>query len=393
MRRFALAAVLVVIGTAGSVAHGEAAGNPTWTVQTTPTPNVPAEGGELVGVSCPSSSDCVAVGWDVAFPLSETWNGAKWIVRPISAPPGALGGQLQAVSCPTMSMSGCITVGAYTQAGTGNGATLAERWTGGHWVIQPMPATAGGTDGNAILSGIDCLKTNDCTAVGTDGFANSGQSAGLVEQWNGSTWAVVPSPTLPGFNWTILNSVSCSSRTACVAVGSTLDLTSNNQTALAEGWNGAQWTMLTLPVPAGATESDLGSVSCAPASGCVAVGTATIAGTDIQSLAEGWDGSQWTIEPMPSLNAPELNGVSCPAPGECTAVGSYNTSSNNTAGEPLAEAWNGTAWSVESAPLPKGRTVAWLWGASCVSTISCEAVGFSLDKDVRWHTLAEGATG
>jgi len=51
MRRFALAAVLVVIGivaSVASVARGEAAGSPTWTLQTTPTPNVPAEGGNVV---------------------------------------------------------------------------------------------------------------------------------------------------------------------------------------------------------------------------------------------------------------------------------------------------------------------------------------------------------
>jgi hypothetical protein len=392
MRRFAFAAMLVAIGTVASIGRAEAAGSPPWTLQTTPTPNVPAEGGQLASISCPSTSDCVAVGYDVRSALSETWNGVKWIVRPVSLPAGTASGSLQSISCPSTSMSGCTTVGDYIPP-SGNEAALAERWTSGHWVIQPTPATAGGGDGTALLSGVDCLKASDCIAVGTDGFANSGQSSGLVEQWNGSTWTVVPSPALPGFNWTILNSVSCSSPTACVAVGSTLDLTSDDQTAIAEGWNGAQWTMLTLPVPAGATQSDLGSVSCAATSGCVAVGAATVAGTDIESLAEGWDGSQWTLEPMPSLITPELEGVSCPAPGECTAVGSYDTSSNDIGGEPLAEAWNGTAWSVEATPLPKGRTVAWFWGASCVSTISCEAVGFSMDNEGNDHTLAEGATG
>jgi hypothetical protein len=127
-----------------------------------------------------------------------------------------------------------------------------------------------------------------------------------------------------------------------------------------------------------------------PASGCVAVGAATIAGTDVQSLAEGWDGSQWTIEPTPTLSAPELNAVSCPAADECTAVGSYDTSGDT--GDPLAEAWNGTAWSVESTPSPKGRPLVSLDGASCVSPLSCEAVGFSQDKDAHEHTLAEGAT-
>ena len=201
---------------------------------------------------------------------------------------------------------------------------------------------------------------------------------------------IVTSPYPSGSFWSVLNGVSCSSRTACVAVGYSLDL-SNNQSLLAEGWNGVQWTILTPPEPAGATQSSFAGVSCAPASGCVAVGAATIAGTDVQSLAEGWDGSQWTIEPTPTVTAPELNAVSCPAAGECQAVGSYDTSGDT--GDPLAEAWNGTAWSVESTPSPKGRALVSFEGASCVSAVSCEAVGFSQDKDAHEHTLAEGAAG
>jgi hypothetical protein len=33
-----------------------------------------------------------------------------------------------------------------------------------------------------------------------------------------------------------------------------------------------------------------------------------------------------------------------------------------------------------------------LEGASCMSAVSCEAVGYSQDKDAHEHTLAEGAT-
>ncbi len=242
-------------------------------------------------------------------------------------------------------MSGCTAVGADTEAGTGNEATLAERWTSGHWVIQSTPPTIGGTSGTAIFLAVDCLKAADCVAVGTDGFANSGQSATLAEQWNGRSWSVVPSPTPSGFAWSVLEGVSCSSSTSCIAVGYSQPSSGGGDFSLAEGWNGIAWTMLTVPEPAGATQSGLTSVSCVPSAGCVAVGEATIAGTTVQSLAEGWDGSQWTIESMPSLNAPELNGVSCPAAGDCTAVGSIGTSGDT--GEPLAEAWNGTAWTVE----------------------------------------------
>jgi hypothetical protein len=381
MRRLALAAMLLVIGAVAGATHGEAAGSSTWILQATPTPNVTTGGGLLVGVSCPSTTDCVAVGYDGAAPLSEMWNGSKWTVHPVSVPAGSLRTQLQGVSCPSTTTVGCTAVGSYLS--TAGSVTLAERWSKGHWVIQPTPTSVTGASG-PVLFGIDCLVASNCTAVG-----RSGVNETLVEQWNGVSWALVTSPIPSGSSWSQLNGVSCSSRTACVAVGYALD-SSGNEFMLAEGWDGGQWTILAPPEPDGATQSSLASVSCAPAAGCVAVGIATIAGADIESLAEGWDGSQWTIEPTPSLSTPELNGVSCPAPGNCTAVGSYDTSGST--GFPLAEAWNGTVWTVESTQNPSGRTLAWLRSASCVSTTTCEAVGFSRDKPGHFHTLAESAT-
>jgi hypothetical protein len=388
MRRFAFAAVLVAIGTVASVGRSEAAGSSTWTLQPTPTPNVTMGGGELLGVSCPSLTDCVAVGEDLAVPLSETWNGAKWTVRAVSVPAGDGPGTLQGVSCPSTSRSGCTAVGSYIDS-SGNDATLAERWSNGHWVVQPTPSPGGTASGGPTLLAVDCIKAASCMAVGTYEPVNSGANAPLAEEWNGVSWVVVASASPPGSTWSVLNGVSCSSRIACIAVGYSVD-SSGNQFILAEGWDGRQWTILTIPEPAGATQSSLASVSCTSASGCVAVGAATIASTDVQSLAEGWDGNHWTVQPTPSLSAPELYGVSCPAPGECMAVGSYQTSGGNEV--TLAEVWNGTAWSVESTPSPIGRTMARLVGAACVSAVSCEAVGFSQDKAADFHTLAEGAT-
>jgi hypothetical protein len=60
-----------------------------------------------------------------------------------------------------------------------------------------------------------------------------------VEKWNGTSWVIVTSPSPSGSFWSVLNGVSCSSRTACIAVGYSLD-GSNNQSMLAEAWNGVQ---------------------------------------------------------------------------------------------------------------------------------------------------------
>ena len=167
MRRFAFASVLVAIGTVASVGHGQAAGSLTWTIQATPTPDVAADGGALLSISCASTTVCVAVGADFAAPFSETWNRSKWIVRPVSVPAGADGGrgELQGVSCPSTSLSGCTAVGGYEDT-SGDDETLAERWSKGHWVIQPTPSPGIPEQPGPTLLGVDCLTASDCTAVG-----------------------------------------------------------------------------------------------------------------------------------------------------------------------------------------------------------------------------------
>jgi hypothetical protein len=47
-------------------------------------------------------------------------------------------------------------------------------------------------------------------------------------------------------------------------------------------------------------------------------------------LADAWDGTSWTIQPTPRLAgsvSSVLSGVSCPAAGACTAAGSYTNRS------------------------------------------------------------------
>ena len=76
-------------------------------------------------------------------------------------------------------------------------------------------------------------------------------------------------------------------------------------------------------------------MSCATATACTATGIA-----DVSAVAEKWNGGTWTIEPTPSpANAQEdgLNGVSCTAPGTCTAVGFWNYDHAGPTGKTLAE--------------------------------------------------------
>ncbi len=123
--------------------------------------------------------------------------------------------------------------------------------------------------------------------------------------------------------------VSCTSATACTAVGTTYS--STGYQAIAEFWNGTGWTTQATTHLAG-WDSSLTAVSCTSAVACLAVGNLDRPGA-VLPLAERWDGQTWRLElpqtpgdgQVPTLS--ELSAVSCTSAAACTAVGNYKNSS------------------------------------------------------------------
>lgn len=68
--------------------------------------------------------------------------------------------------------------------------TLAERWNGISWRVQPTLNPPGGE--NIFLTSVACSKSSACTAFGLD-FSGSGPFT-LAERWNGRTWRIQPTP-------------------------------------------------------------------------------------------------------------------------------------------------------------------------------------------------------
>src|SRR5215472_11892549 len=110
-------AVGKVAGTSGHtgvrapLAPAPAASGPGWSI--VPSPNPPAATGQLAGVSCFSSSACTAVGdytkrFGSTVTLAERWNGTRWSVEPTPNPAGAASRTLNAVDC--TSASACVAV-------------------------------------------------------------------------------------------------------------------------------------------------------------------------------------------------------------------------------------------------------------------------------------------
>jgi hypothetical protein len=334
-----------------------------WTVQSPST-----QGFVLAGVSCSSPSACLAVGGteeSVNAPaLAERWNGQKWST--LTQPGAPFIGDLNAVSC--SSSSACTATGY--QIGW---APLIERWNGTHLTLQQAAAPPG----NGPLTGVSCPDSDDCVAVGDVGISPPFTSPPYIEAWDGTAWSVMTSPAVAGG----LAGVSCTAATACTAVGSTLGSTRGTQgSVLTERLSGGAWAVQTGAKPAGSLNSGLNAVSCPGTSQCLAVGSYDGRGRNLQALAEGWDGTGWTLRTVPGATiavTPSFLGVSCSGAAACTAVGSFSTTDYSRVA--LGESWDGGTW-VASKPQPAGQSTVPV-AVSCPAASMCLAVGSHVPGD------------
>lgn len=336
----------------------------------------------LAAVSCPTGSMCVAVGTvtvgsDVGM-LAERWNGRRWAVMHLARPAGAISAGLTGVSC--TSALACTAVGY--DYGPGENGTLAERWNGSKWSIQPTPSP--GNEGIPFAA-VSCGSATSCTVVGYYDFGDPGfASTTLAEHWDGHSWSTqsLPPAGNPGGD---LTSISCR-RLACTAAGD-YDGQSDEgpgTAPLALRWNGTTWAVQ--PTPGDATQNDtsgLTGVSCPSARTCTAVGVSDSGGP----LVLHWNGAAWRSQSVAgnfALNY-ALNAVSCRSATACMAIGSS-----------AAARWNGRRWASQKIHVPSGAHGLSLIAVSCSSASQCTAVGsknmtVSLVKDIL--TVAEHWNG
>jgi hypothetical protein len=177
-----------------------------WTFEHVPLPAL--TDGQLLGVSCSTARDCVAVGdsGGGTSPLAEHWNGSRWTIQTMPRPAGD-NITLTGVSCTWRAR--CTAVG-YTSNGALQETAVVERWDGTRWTIQKDAAPA-----QTMLSAVSCPSAQSCTAVGGDRSPTA-----VAEHWDGTGWTLQPTPqprsttTGAGFY-----GVSCLESSYCTAVG------------------------------------------------------------------------------------------------------------------------------------------------------------------------------
>ena len=380
---------LVVVGT--SVGSGVAGALVPWKIAASP--NVSGEDNALANVSCTGSTECMAVGHSDANTtqtLIESWTGSGWSIVP-SPSTSPTSNILDGVSC--SGPLACTAVGS-VEVGTDQ-QTLIESWNGSTWSIVPSPSPS--PTENTLL-GVSCSDPTHCMAVG-DAEMSATVFQTLTESWNGSTWSTVPSSDVSTSEDNTLAGVSCTSPTDCTAVGS--DSTTVGGQTLVESWNGTAWSIVPSPNPVIPPFSVFGSflsaVSCTSSTACMAVGDTNPNYRMYQTLTESWNGTSWSIVPSPSPSegpnpASFLGGVSCIDPSSCTAVGdSLGLSGGSLDSNTLIESWDGSTWSVVTSPNRGNPPADGLSGVSCVDPTNCTAVGQSGNRTSK--TLVESLHG
>ncbi len=377
------AAIIAGVSVAVPISTAAYGAAPYWSVTPSPNPGVLSD--SLSGISCVTSTSCVAVGsyynGSLDQTLVETWDGTSWSVTP-SPNQGVFGDGLSGVSCVTSTY--CVAVGSDTNSGPVY-QTLVETWDGTSWSITPSPNPQPGSN---VLNGVSCVTSTYCVAVGK---SNNGsftfQNLTLVETWDGTSWSTASGPN-QGVLGNTLNGVSCVTSTDCVAVGGS-DSGPVFQT-LVGTWNGTSWSVTSSPNQ-GSSDNLLNGVSCVTSTSCMAVGDYYNNNSSVsQTLVETWDGTLWSITPSPDQGSSTnvLNGDSCVTSTYCVAVGYYL---HPTLGyQTLIEAWNGTLWSITPSPDQQGSTNGNILSeVTCVSTTSCVAAGYYYNNSDAGQTLVE----
>lgn len=229
-------------------------------------------------------------------------------------------------------------------------------------VASPSPGSS-----DNILFGTAASGTDNMWAVGRQFDGSIYRNLTLLDSGNG--WSRIPSPSpgppLPGGNvgYNALDAVSTSGPSDAWAAGAYVDA---NLSTLPEAmhWDGSSWTLMPLPALPGNFDSDNGAgiVDISPTDVWL-VGAYYTSGPDT-SFAAHWDGTAWSLVSPPGAVA--LSAASASGPDDVWAIGVGPGPSFPA----MIEHYDGSAWTT-SATLPGIR----LSGVTSISPSQAWAVG------------------
>jgi len=304
----------------------------------------------LSGVSCPSTSLCVAVDrvGNVITSSNPTGGASTWTTTNVDGTDRNVS-WLEGVSCPTDNL--CVAVDG------GSNVLTSTDPTGGAAAWKVTHVDEGGINLGlpVTMTAVSCSRTDLCVAVDSRGnIVTSINPAGGAAQWS-----------ITKLDPYSMSAVSCVTSGLCVVVDNSGRIfTSTNPTGGA-----AAWKVASVDINQG-MGFFLG-VSCAGDTLCLAIaeGLYTVASTTPTGGTAAWSVTQFGQSvngaTCPNVNCPHLGAVSCPSRDLCVAVGSDGilaTSSHPAAGV--------TAW-----------TPSQVDGSNTMEAVSCPSSSFCAAVD------------
>jgi hypothetical protein len=349
---FATLAFVFAIASPGNALSETAA----WGV--VPSPNRGTLQNELAGLAVVSSNDIWAVGrYNSGRPPTVTgrntlalhWDGMDWTDVNTPNPTWAGADFFSLEDAAAISSTSVWAVGYAEDFASLKSTTLIERWNGSAWKIVPSPNPGGSSLPNQLFA--VAVGDADAWAVGAAGYPEHALSLRL----QGGRWRSVPNGCgVP------LNGVELVSRTDVWAVGS--DTTCH--------FDGTTWAVVPSPQPRPAFQETayvLTDVSALAANDVWASGYRVIDQGEYlqdQSIVEHWDGTTWTL--TTDVDGQALNGIEALGSNDVWAVGTDGTRG-------LVVHFDGTGWNVVPSPTPGDSGV--LADAESESTSHLWAVG------------------
>jgi hypothetical protein len=354
---------------------------PNWTIVPNANPHIH---NHLLAIEPVAANDVWAVGYYYESTVGQApdtalimhYDGTQWSEYALPTP---IVGRLNGIS--RVSASDIWAVGWTNESGTDT-ATLILHYDGTAWSRVSSPTV----EGISELNDVTAIASSDAWAVGSV----NGTHGTLVEHWNGSYWAIVPSPPQSFGDNYILTAVAALSANDIWAVG-LIDQGSGFQRTLTEHWNGSSWNIVSSPNP-GSYYSRLDGVTAIAPNDVWAVGSfSSASGSDPDmTLVEHWNGTAWSVvsSPSPGLFFNALRDVTAASANDVWAVG-YASDDLQLPDYTVIEHWDGATWSVVSSPNSPTQPDSNLWGVTARDGIVW-AVGkgeHKYDNNQPWDTL------
>lgn len=264
------------------------------TTQVVPVSPLPVE---ILGMSCPSSSHCVAIGLatvddhrprrDIAVVSTNT--GRSWTYYDIGTDRET---GLQAISCPTTRH--CIVVGSGSTRHVPQNKSVYTSTDGGRtWSAHPFPTADDAADA------VSCASELNCVAVGNNASLRGNI---LVSMNGGASWNLTYQSRTPGLT-SAPRAVSCPSSLLCVAGGG------DSQEILVSKDGGWKWSSYALQ-----SAAQLRLFTCPTTRRCVGIGTLlgskTTAAETVVLLSTS-AGLSWRTVKLPVESTQLVAGLSC----------------------------------------------------------------------------------